>query len=225
MIKEKSDHGLLFKKIQSILEEYGTLESFLRQSPCDQNHNPLPLYTYSAIEYLNSLDFSTKSIFEFGSGSSTLYWLGKGAHVTSVENSEKWFEKINNLSGNVAIYAKHKKEYVNSVLGCENFDVIIIDGIFSRYLCAKNAIKKIKEDGLIILDNSDWYPNTAKLIKESLDFIQVDFYGIRPTKPDTSVTSLFFSRKSNLINKTGRQPNQAIGGKDKHSKLDFDEVI
>ena len=207
---------------QIIFDQYGFANSEIAEKPVDKEGNPLAMYTYAALEYLNSLDFSGKSIFEFGSGSSTLYWMGKGALVTSVENNEKWFDKIKNLEGNNAIFAKTSPEYVDSILKFDDFDVIIIDGIFSRYLCAKNAIKKIKDDGLIILDNSDWYPNTAKLIKESLDWIQVDFYGIRPTKADTSVTSLFFSRKSNLKSKTGRQPNLALGGKNKHSKLDCD---
>ncbi|MFT6332809.1 MAG: hypothetical protein ACJAW3_001157 [Lentimonas sp.] len=206
------------KITQIINEEYGFGNSL--EAAFDKNNKPLPLYTYSAIEYLNSLDFSNKTIFEFGSGQSTLYWIEKGANVTSVENSAEWFNKINILSGNKAIYAKHQNEYVNSILEHDSFDLIIIDGIFSRYLCSQNAIKKIKSNGLIILDHSDWYPNTAKLIKESLDWIQVDFYGIRPTKTDTSVTSFFFSRNSNLKSKSGRQPTNALGGKNKHSKLD-----
>ncbi|MFT6077672.1 MAG: hypothetical protein ACJATU_000882, partial [Rickettsiales bacterium] len=39
--------------------------------------------------------------------------------------------------------------------------------------------------------------------------------------PNSAVTSIFFSRESNLKSKSNRQPNHAIGGKIKHSKLDF----
>ena len=210
---------------QIISDEYGFSKAAEAGIPLDKNNNPLPLYTYPAIEYLASFDFSDKKIFEFGSGQSTLYWLGKGADVASVEHNQKWIDKLSpNLIGpkHQYIFAGRQEEYVNSILKFPDlhFDLIIIDGTFNRYLCAKNAVAKIKKDGLVILDNSDWYPNTAKFLKENLGFIQVDFYGFRPSKPDAAVTSLFFSREFNFKNKSERQPNYAIGGKIKHSSLD-----
>jgi hypothetical protein len=203
-----------------IADEYGFANSVRQNIPLDKNNHPLPLYTYPAIEYLNSINFKGKKIFEFGSGNSTIYWLEQGADVVSVEHNPNWIKE--GLENHQYVLAKKPEEYVNSILQFSDyfFDVIIIDGKFSRYLCAKNAVGKIKEDGLIILDNSDWYPNTAKFLKENLDFIQVDFYGLRPSKPEAAVTSLFFSRKSNLKGKSNRQPNYAIGGKIKHSSLD-----
>jgi hypothetical protein len=208
-----------------IADEYGFAVAADAGIPVDKNNNPLPLYTYPAIEYLDSFDFADKKIFEFGSGQSTLYWLGQGADVVSVENNQKWVDKISpNLIGknHQYIFANTQNSYVNSILEFpdSHFDLIIIDGIFSRYLCAKNVIAKIKKDGLVILDNSDWYPNTAKFLKENLDFIQVDFYGFRPSRPEAAVTSLFFSRNFNFKTKSSRQPNYAIGGKIKHSSLD-----
>lgn len=211
-----------------IADEYGFINSVNNEVPVDKNNNPIPLYTYPAIEYLNSLDFTGKKIFEFGSGQSTLYWLGQGADVVSVENNQKWVDKLSpvlkNFPNHQYIFADKADDYINSVNKFADcyFDLIIIDGIFSRYLCAKNSISKIKKDGLVILDNSDWYPNTAKFLKENLDFIQVDFYGLRPSRPEAAVTSLFFSRSCNLKNKTTRQPNYALGGKQKHSSLDGD---
>lgn len=209
-----------------IADEYGFANAVEAGIPLDKNNKPLPLYTYPAIEYLASFDFTNKKIFEFGSGQSTLYWLRRGGDVVSVEHNQGWVDKLSSaLSGfnnHQYIFADKQDDYVNSILDFPNqhFDLIIIDGTFNRYLCAKNVIAKIKKDGLVILDNSDWYPNTAKFLKESLDFIQVDFYGFRPSKPDAAVTSLFFSREFNFKNKTNRQPNYAIGGKIKHSSLD-----
>lgn len=209
-----------------IADEYGFINSFKAGIPLDKNHNPIPLYTYPAIEYLNSFDFTNKKIFEFGSGQSTIYWLEQGANVVSVENDHKWVEKLSptlkKFPHHQYIFADKSDQYINSIKKFADyyFDIIIIDGIFSRYLCAKNVILKIKKDGLVILDNSDWYPNTAKFLQENLNFIQVDFYGFRPSKPETAVTSLFFSRNFNFKNKFQRQPNYAIGGKIKHSSLD-----
>jgi hypothetical protein len=214
-------------KINKIIsDEYGFTSSVSAGFPLDKDNNPIPLYTYPAIEYLNSLDVANKNIFEFGSGQSTLYWLKNACNVASVENNQIWVDKLKpqliNFNNHQYIFADKKDAYINSILEFPDyyFDLIIIDGVFSRYLCAKNVIKKIKKDGLVILDNSDWYPNTARFLKDNLDFIQVDFYGFRPAKPEAAVTSMFFSRNFNWQNKTNRQPNYAIGGKIKHSSLD-----
>lgn len=211
-----------------IADDYGFLNSAKTNKPVDKNHNPIPLYTYPSIEYLNQFDFHHKRIFEFGSGNSTLYWLGQGADVVSVEHNQDWidglFLALKNFPNHQHIFANKKNKYINSILQFADFyfDLIIIDGAFSRYLCAKNVITKIKKNGLIILDNSDWYPNTAKFLKENLGFIQVDFYGFRACKIETATTSLFFSREFDWKCKVSRQPNYAIGGKIKHSQLDRD---
>jgi len=211
---------------QIISDEYGFVKSADAGIPLDKNNNPIPLYTYPAIEYLISLDFVIKKIFEFGSGQSTIYWLSQNSEVVSVENNLKWVEKLatflKEFPNHQYIFADKVDDYIGSILKFpdHHFDLIIIDGFFSRYLCAKNVISKIKKDGLVILDNSDWYPNTAKFLNESLNFIQIDFYGFRPSKQEAAVTSLFFSREFNFQNKFDRRPNYAIGGKIKHSTLD-----
>ncbi len=230
MIKNIKPTNYLEKITQIIATEYGFSNSESAGIPLDKNNLPIPLYTYPAIEYLNSFDFTTKKIFEFGSGQSTLYWLEKGCEVFSVESSSCWIDKLSPALKNFAthqyFFAKASNEYVESILRFPDFyfDLIVIDGVFSRYLCAKNAINKIKKGGLVILDNSDWYPNTARFLKENLDFIQVDFYGFRPSKPEAAVTSMFFSREFNWKTKSARQPNYAIGGKIKHSSLDVAAV-
>jgi hypothetical protein len=42
-----------------------------------------------------------------------------------------------------------------------------------------------------ILDNADWFPNTAKLIRTA-GFVQVDFIGAGPVNSYTWCTSIFF---------------------------------
>jgi hypothetical protein len=222
----KTESGLYSKIIDIFSKYYGFVKSFKSGLPVDKDGQAIPLYTYPAIEYLNSIDFSNKRIFEFGSGQSTLYWLRNSMFVASVEHNLEWFKKISSdLKGDANhqyFFSDKKNEYINSILEFSDdyFDVVIIDGSFSRYLCAKNTIDKIKKDGLIVLDNSDWYPESAKLIRDKTNFLQVDFYGFRPSKTNTAVTSLFFSREFNVISKTNRQPNYAIGGKEKQSTLD-----
>ena len=152
--------------------------------------------------------------------------MAKNAEVTSVENNSEWVEKLEiklrAYPTHHYIISKNKDDYINSILNFDDqyFDIIIIDGGENRYLCAKNSIQKIKPDGIIILDNSDWYPNTAAFLKEKLNFIQVDFYGFRPSKHNTSVTSIFFSRDFNFTISGLKQPNYALGGFEHNSSWD-----
>jgi hypothetical protein len=225
-----ADFYIYFANIMQIfIEGYGFKKSVEKAKPIDKNNNPIPLYTYPAIEYLQSLDFSNKRIFEFGSGNSTLFWLEKGAIVTSVENNKIWFEDLTKEIGeneNHKFLFENGIKYYNAILeGEKKYDLIIIDGAENRLESAKRAIQKIKEDGMIIVDNSDWFENTTKFIRDELDFIQIDFYGFRPSKHNTSVTSVFFSRKSNFKTITQKQPSFVIGGLERHSQHDFESHL
>lgn len=47
---------------------YGQFKTIKNLRCIDKNSNPIPWYTYPAIEYLSTFDFSDKRIFEFGGG-------------------------------------------------------------------------------------------------------------------------------------------------------------
>src|SRR5688500_6442274 len=52
----------------SLLFDYAHLSSVQRQAAVDAKCNPVPWYTYPAIEYLKQLDFKDSTVFEYGSG-------------------------------------------------------------------------------------------------------------------------------------------------------------
>ncbi|NNJ11426.1 hypothetical protein EKD04_013895 [Chloroflexales bacterium ZM16-3] len=58
---------------------------------------PQPWLVFAAIDYLNTIDMRSWQIFEYGSGSSTLYWLRRAAHVTSIEHDAPWYERVRAL--------------------------------------------------------------------------------------------------------------------------------
>jgi hypothetical protein len=177
------------------------------------NKEPVPWFTYPAIEYIFQLDFREKRIFEFGSGNSTIFWSNRCKFLASVEDDKEWYEKIlDKVPTDVDyIFAESKKEYIESVLKySEKFDVIIIDGKF-RWDCALNAIQMLDDEGFIILDNSDWHEQTANLFREN-NLIEVDMSGFGPINNYTWTTSFFFSRKVKLSTLHKRQPTHPIGG-------------
>jgi len=63
--------------------DYGHLNSVSKKRSIDARGEPLPWYTYPAIEYIRQLDFSDKSIFEYGSGNSTVFWSRIAARVVA----------------------------------------------------------------------------------------------------------------------------------------------
>jgi hypothetical protein len=56
--------------------------------------NPQPWLVFDAINYLDQIAMRGWRVFEYGSGGSTLYWLRRGALVTSVEHDAAWYERV-----------------------------------------------------------------------------------------------------------------------------------
>lgn len=192
-----------FDKMMSLVNlvenEYGHQQSVQLGKPVDASLNPIPWYTYPAIEYLKQFDFVDKNIFEYGSGNSSIFWSLLAKSVTSVEIDPQWFEIISkSKSENLSIHLKEEQfEYVNFIGNDDKlYDLIVIDGAY-RYECAKAAVKYISDDGLIILDNSERYPKLCSELR-SHDLLQVDFFGLGPINYYTWTTSLFFQKQCRL---------------------------
>ena len=73
------------------------IERSIDEKVCiDKDGNPIPWYTYPAIEYLSQFDYSQKEIFEFGCGYSSMFWANRAKKVTSIEDNINWFSKWQN---------------------------------------------------------------------------------------------------------------------------------
>jgi hypothetical protein len=196
--------------------EYGQFKTMKTWECLDKYNNKIPWYTYPAIEYLNNLDFSSKVIFEFGSGNSSSYWSKKSKLVISVEHNKEWYEKVESTTNNNQrlLLCQDNIEYENSITtNGQKFDVIIIDGI-RRPECSKviaAALNKDSEEGfMVILDNSDWYKETSKFLRDELNLIEVDFHGFGPINNYTWTTSIFLSRNFKFSPINNMQPNFSI---------------
>lgn len=178
----------------------------------DVKSHYIPWLTYPFIDYIENLDLSNCNVFEYGAGSSTFWWAGKVNQVTSVEMELNWFEFLKNKLPHNSILSlcTNGAEYpltINEQKEC--FDIIIVDGA-ERYRCAKAAMSKLSVRGLIILDNSDWYPNSALLLRDN-NFVQLDFYGFSPNNSFPTTTSLFF-KSDELLKRRLKAQHPVIGG-------------
>jgi hypothetical protein len=197
--------------IRILENDLGHYLSIEKQVPVDKDGNPLPWYTYPAIEYIRQFDLSGKSIFEWGSGNSSLFFAKRAKFVISVEDDKTWYENSFNFKlDNQEICFAKDAEYINCISRFgKKFDIIIIDGKY-RSECAKVAPNFLNEGGFIILDNSDWYKNTAKHLREQ-NYIQIDFHGFGPVNQYNWTTSFFMNRNFNFITKNNLQPTNPVG--------------
>ena len=89
-----------FKKgkynIFSNYKYYNQWEKFL--SP---GHNSIidesPWLTFSAIEFIKKHMQKNASVFEYGGGGSTLFFLRNAGHVVTVEHDRNWYEKLKEI--------------------------------------------------------------------------------------------------------------------------------
>jgi len=187
----------------------GNFRSLREQKAVDKHGEPLPWYTYPAIEFLKQLDFTNKDIFEYGTGNSTLFWSRRAKKVVSVESDEVWFDKVQAAALNTRnvsiLYRSEKNAYVNEIKEHPGFDVIVIDGLH-RLECARASAGALRDGGLIILDNSDVCPSSAQYLRQR-DLIQVDMIGLGPGIAAIWATSLFFRRDFSMSSKSAAQPS------------------
>ena len=195
---------------------YGHLRSVRTRSSVDANGQPIPWYTYPAIEFLQQLDLSDRTVFEYGSGNSTKFWAARAARVVTIEDDEQWSEKLRSeIPRNcVLLLEQDLREFVNSIHRYpEGFDIIVVDGPArgrTRLKCAAAAVQRLKPGGMIILDNSDWLPESAALLRNA-DLLQVDMSGFIPIGDHTQTTSFFFHRECRFGTRNPRQPALSVG--------------
>lgn len=193
--------------------QMGYWRSIRERASIDGDGNPLPWYVYPAISHLGALDFSSARIFEYGCGNSTKFWVQRAAQVTSVESDPAWHAKVVRDVGSDATVLLREDEdsYVGAIHESDvEFDVVIVDGLH-RGRCTTEAIARLAVGGMIIFDNSDWYPDLAEQLRDA-DLLQIDFAGWGPINRHTWVTSLFLHREARF-EPLQVQPRSPIGAR------------
>ena len=168
------------------LKQKGWFESRYLHQPLDKDRNPIPWLTYSSIHFISQkLNLRPMRVFEYGSGNSTLWFSSRVERIISIENDvdfyNKMLKKVSDIS-NISYELKMLNDnYSSKILEYENeFDILIIDGR-ERVQCAKNCIKSLKKDGIIIFDNSDRlkYQEAYDFLEKN-QFKKLEFKGVGP---------------------------------------------
>lgn len=172
----------------------GHFRSSFARKAVDRAGNPLPWYSYPAIEFLSRKDFSGRRILEFGAGQSTHWWASRAASVVAIEDNPEWTAKVRKIAApNVSLHVVPtgpacivKAMSIARQRG--PFDIVVIDGLHERDALLAASPALLTEDGAILFDNADceW----AKAAPSGYD--RVDFYGSSPGVIMPQSTAVFF---------------------------------
>jgi precorrin-6B methylase 2 len=199
----KTFSALLSQAYSGYLIDNGWFGSFNTDSAIDKNGNPIPWTTYPFIDFIKERLKNTFAVFEFGSGSSTLFYAAHVYQVVSVEHDKRWFDKVNEkVPKNVKLILKELnvvKSYSEVLTEInQNFQIIVVDGL-ERVKCIRNSIEYLSNDGIIILDDSERQEyEEAIIFLKKIGFKQIDFWGIAPCVLFKKCTSIFY-RTNNCL--------------------------
>ncbi|PWS28134.1 FkbM family methyltransferase [Pedobacter yonginense] len=179
------------------LNSIGWFTAFDKKQAVDGKGDALPWVTYSFIDFIKDRINKEQHIFEYGSGSSTIFYAKKAASVTSVEHDKSWFDMVKSTSPPNAemIFCKLEKngEYAQKAsLINKKFDIIIVDGR-DRVNCCKYSVEALSSNGVIVLDDSErevYHP--ARIFLKEKGFKELSFSGISPGLFYEKATSVFY---------------------------------
>ena len=125
-----------------------------------------PWLTGESIDFLNSYLDSSDIGLEWGSGRSTIWFAKKVMQLTSIETNEIWFNTVKELLttnklNNVNLKLRPEEpaeEYLDTEgINDESLDFVLVDGMIYRHLAALVSIPLLKTNGLLIIDNINWF--------------------------------------------------------------------
>jgi len=186
----------------SYLRTTGWLQNRSLRMPRDVRGDPIPWMTYPSLFFLESRVHREMSVFEFGSGGSTLWWARRVRRVVSCEHDKSWFGQMQPLLPALVEFhhvALEDGQYSAEILKYQSaFDIVVIDGR-DRVNCARNSLEALKPDGVVLWDNSDRdeYREGYEFLERNR-FRRIDFAGMGPLNVYQWTTSIFYRDRNCL---------------------------
>lgn len=178
--------------------ERGYYRSALKGRIVQETGAPAPWLSFPLVAFLESRSFDGRSVLEFGSGQSSLWWAERAADVIALETDAEWTKRVRadapaNLEVvDVPLDYPDQASFdadVAKVTDGRRFDVVVVDG-GDRPKGLLAAPHSLTDDGVIILDDvdlhrdlADW--NHALDSLKSQGFGSIDFYGMAVGAPYT----------------------------------------
>ena len=188
--------SLLYSK-RSYLKETGYIRSVRTGVPCKQDGSPIPWMNYNVISFLEKRLSRDLTLFEYGSGNSTLFFAAHVGRVVSVEVTRQWYEYLKTITPDNVTLMLHEPFDSETYLKTaeqqnRKYDIVVIDAE-ERTRCLRSAPRYLSEKGVIILDDTqgqDYYDNLDAAIPH--DFRRLDFIGLKPGSPRGHQTTILY---------------------------------
>ncbi|MCD8539808.1 MAG: FkbM family methyltransferase [Leadbetterella sp.] len=193
---------MLSFSIKGYLADRGWITSYKLRQAVDAQGAPIPWLTYSLLDFLEGRLNRSISLFEYGSGNSTLYFADRVGFIQSVEYDKAWFDLIQQkMPGNVELTftGLEGDGYQKVILEAQrDFDIILIDGR-RRVECLKNSVQRLSPGGVLLLDDSERedYREAFTFMQEK-GFRHIPFSGIAIGSIHGKCTSVFY-RPENVL--------------------------
>jgi hypothetical protein len=158
----------------------------------------LPWLPFRLVDELAARVGPGSRVFEYGGGGSTLWFLGRGATVVTVEHHPEWAAELRrritsdrwtllerSADDAFADYVRAIEEYPDGSL-----DVVVVDGR-ERARCAAAAAAKVAPGGLLLVDDIDRERYHAAVAAIAADgWERRDVVGFAPAKPSLAYTAV-----------------------------------
>lgn len=182
------------------LREKGWYESERRGAVVDNDGDPLPWYTYPAIDFLERRLSADMQVFEYGGGNSTRWYASRVGRVTAVDDDPEWVDRVGpTLPSNGEIrYREQGRTYVEAITEVNDVDVIVIDGPY-REDCIRPAMAALSDSGVIIRDDYHRVDDgTTDEFEPLFDagFQVLPFYGLKPLNAHYRCTAIFYRNEN-----------------------------
>ncbi|MBD8899003.1 hypothetical protein [Rhodanobacter sp. DHG33] len=137
----------------------------------------MPWWNPRAIKYLKRNLPLSGNVFEWGSGGSTVWFSNRGLTVTAIESEREWADRVKGRCPTADVrfipgmaVGEYRSEpqlrdkgqhffddYIAAIdeFPDDSLDIVVVDGI-CRVECARRAAKKVKPDGFVIVDDTNW---------------------------------------------------------------------
>lgn len=203
LVEPKVLSALLSQRHSGYLADSGWFVSFRKHRPLDAKGNPIPWVTYPFVDFVKSRLHVGLSVFEFGSGNSTLFYAARCGSVTSVEHDEGWYALMKKqLPNNSELLYEELipgGRYCRKALELKRqFDVIIVDGE-DRVNCIFKSPDSLSRGGVLVLDDSErdeYLPAIDFMLGHG--YKRLDFWGIAPMILFKKCTTIFYKDQNCL---------------------------
>lgn len=207
LIKKLRLGYLLVYSKESYLVQSGYVHSVMNYSTTDRQNLAIPWMNFPFIEFLKERLTDDLLVFEYGSGSSTVFFAERTRKVISIEYDKDWFnilrkKLIKDVENANVWFVSLDQDYpyaIKKYTGEKTCDIIVIDGRM-RVECARIVFPYLSERGVVIFDDSHRQEYIAGLeFLEEKGFKSLSFKGIKPTGLGTMQTTVFY-RNNNCLN-------------------------